>query len=194
MSESQSGGESGEGGSNDDIAEGSVESGYGDISRHSGKGAGERASSSQPSQETGTDQSAVSNASSKDVGNAQNGGTAIRNRELVSGPPDWEWAGRAKETFAETSPMGYCPPQTDSGIPYTLARSPPVTDGLSNLGVRVRPELEQAIIQAQNDIKRAFPDDRFYGVDFYEAALTIALWHYDEVAALMAEFGYGIGD
>lgn len=43
-----------------------------------------------------------------------------------------------------------------------------------------------------NQACQQFPDDDVHKADFYEAALTVALWHHDEVLAVMAEHGYGI--
>ena len=54
------------------------------------------------------------------------------------------------------------------------------------------PSSDTKSIGQSNQARQEFLDDDVHKADFYEAALTVALWHHDEVLAVMAEHGYGI--
>jgi hypothetical protein len=182
----------------DGLKEGSVDSGYGGsspIERSTGedddmRGATEdvdereRASASTSSR-SDNDSESESSAVSTETASIDEPETTAD--DAPSG--EWTWGDRAEGVKSEASPRPYVPPDTE--FPYFMDRSEPVTKGLETRGVRIRPELDNALEEAVNHSKTFFSEDKTFATDYHEAALTVALWHHDEVLALMAEFGHG---
>lgn len=114
------------------------------------------------------------------------------------GLPDvdgFTWTDKGRTT-AKNAPSGdYSPPGGTDSNRYLKRRQPPLTDGLPAVTTHIRPELNQALSLAQMDADRFFmkqgSSQEIKTMDFYEAALTVALFHQKEVFALLAEFGYG---
>jgi len=107
-------------------------------------------------------------------------------------PFDWGEHGQAVKDAASTKQIDHRPTvRLDNGYHYILGRSS-VIDGLTNTGARVRPELKNDIETAINDANRTFDEEDVKKSDYFEAALTVALWNHDEVLAVLAELGYGV--
>jgi len=191
----------------DDIEDGAVESGYGSdkLSRSSGgsmdpsdspPASDESVSQSDPDPETvaRSDSSGQTDAHATAVDGTNHDDSHSPDVDGGEGelrPFDWSSRGRDAKGEASPSRIDYCPQTRANGFPYVVGRSS-VADGLKNTGARVRPELKHKIDRAINQARQEFPEDDVHKADFYEAALTVALWHHDEVLAVMAEHGYGI--
>lgn len=119
--------------------------------------------------------------------------TSVGAAGATSDDVPWDLSDHAQEILAEASPRDYEMPDTGQ-LPYIHARSKPVTKGLDTIGVRVRPELKSAVNDAIDDAEEFYESDESFDTDYFEAALTVALWHHDEVLALMGELGYGMGE
>ena len=105
----------------------------------------------------------------------------------------FEWSERGLSVLRDqqASPIEYDPDTTlSNGLPYVIGRSS-VSEGLDNTGARIRPDLHQKIEQAVMNMGQYFNESPNKS-DYYEAALTVALWHNDEVLALLSEMGYGM--
>lgn len=157
-----------------------VDSGYGDIERSSGgsmEGQTPDIEAEKP-KETSKSEEQISD---KD-----------KNTDSIEESDKIDLSDRSKNIINTTSPRPYELPESDSGLPYIYSRSKPVTKGLEQPGVRVRPELSRGIEDAIHDAKQQYPDDDFNRVDYFEAAMTVALWNHNEVLGVMAELGYGM--
>lgn len=115
-----------------------------------------------------------------------------------SGLPEvdgFTWTDEGTTVFTEAPEGDYTPPDGESNARYLNRRQRPLTEGLPPVTTHLRPELNQALSFAQLDAERFFTKrgsrQEIKQMDFYEAALTVALWHQKEVFALLAEFGYG---
>lgn len=125
-------------------------------------------------------------------------GEARETRDTASSqgsvPSHIDWADRAREVQQSVNPREYTPPQPAVDLPWIYARSKPISSGLESLNARIRPELRSEIKRCIQDAEQQFPADTVHQQDLLEAALTVALWHQDQVFALLAQFGYGMTD
>lgn len=189
---------------NSDLEDEAVDPGYGDgseLTRSSG-GTMEGQTADVDTEDTDT-QEASGSAETQEASTSESTPTEpepSRDRDEPSFDDDLvgdarpEWSDRAESVLAEADPINFEPPESNTGLPYIHSRSKPVTQGLEQPGVRVRPELNMAIENAIHNANQYYRNDDFNRVDYFEAAMTVALWHHDEVLALMSEFGYGMKD
>jgi len=179
----------------DELGTGTGDSGYGTAALT--QSAGESLSQSQPQDDTTetTTQTppqpdSQATESTPETTSATEGDSGTSDRFMEP----FDWSEQSKDVLQDSKASGieYTPEvKLENGYEYIMGRSTPVTAGLENTGARVRPELEAAITDAINDVKRFYSGDKCYDADYYEAALTVALWHHDEVLAVMSELGYG---
>lgn len=178
----------------DALGTGAGDSGFNAVVQQS-SGESMSAEEPEPVEETSTTEGTT-------VESAQSNGTAAVSRSSSASQPSsddhhlapQDWSPRAEEVLSDpdASPRDYEPKvKLDNGFEYVVGRSN-ATDGLDNTGARVRPELHQALKTAYNHADGYFGEEDTPKCDYYEAALTVALWHHDEVLAVMAELGYGL--
>ena len=189
--------------STDDLADQAVDTPYGDLNRSSSSTSDSDSdsdsnsksdnSSQNPVEEettTKTDDDSFSDPSNSSVGmNSHTQYNSIKNM-----PFSWSDRGQSVLEDSDAEVIDYSPQvELSNGFPYIIGRQN-ISTGLENTGARVRPELHQALEQAVTDMGQYFESESCHKSDYYEAALTIALWHHDEVLALLSELGYGMRD
>jgi len=192
---------------NNDITDGAVDDGYG-LSRSSGESMDADSHSSSTddmdrdhqqadapgdsAQSTQSHKTTRRSEQSDSTSTRQGAGADPSSDDTILRPVDW--SSHAQSVLDDASPrqIDHRPTvRLDNGYHYILGRSN-VVDGLTNTGARVRPELKNNIETAINNANRAFDDEDVKKTDYFEAALTVALWNHDEVLAVLAELGYGV--
>lgn len=185
----------------DGLGTGAGDSGYGAMVQQS---SGESMSAESPEAETDTEPRETTSSDpepsgrqSQTTSTEQDTSTSSAGRsgqERAHERTSQDWSDRGQEILADSdaTPIDYdLSTELDNGLPYVVGRTA-AHDGLVNTGARVRPELHQALKTAYNDVERFYSDEDCVKADYYEAALTVALWHHDEVLAVMTELGYGL--